>query len=143
MREGRPQSPRGARPAKERCKQGDEEERQVRGNHVNANLWKAAAMEAVLEAGSYLAVMEAGGDGKPLWRPAASILRHWKVLSIEIGDYSAMGGRARNRSISTTFERPRGRRDAEERSERQGQQEQAGGDFEAVMEARRRFEVDF
>ena len=56
-------SPHGERPAKERCKQGDEEERQVRGNHVNAN-----------------AVMVAGGDGKPLWRPAANC----KVLRIEI-----------------------------------------------------------
>ena len=27
-----------------------------------------------------LAVMEAGGDGKPFWRPAASILRHWQII---------------------------------------------------------------
>ena len=57
------------------ARQGDarSKERQVRGNHVNANrkaggdgkpFWRP---EVKLDA-----VMEAGGDGKPLWRPAAN-----------------------------------------------------------------------
>ena len=52
-----------------------------------------------------MAVMEAGGDGKPLWRPAASILRHWKILRIEIIPRWADERGARNRSIWTTFGR--------------------------------------
>ena len=53
-----------------------------------SNRYKAGGdLRPFMEAGSYLdAVMEAGGDGKPLWRPAAwSILRRLRIEIIPQG----------------------------------------------------------
>ena len=60
MESGQPRSAASKATSKQASKQGERsEERQVRGNHVNAKLRKAGGdgLEAVLEAGGYFGLL--------------------------------------------------------------------------------------